>query len=171
MHSSLLVRETQYGKGTFANSKISSGTLLMVFGGYVMTRQEEETLPVQIRDIAITIDRNLVIGPIKTSQLSDADYVNHSCNPNCGIKGQISLVAMRNLKKGEEITFDYGTVLYKDKGAPAYQLVCECGDDNCRKEITSEDWMLPALQKKYKGFFPYYIQEEIENLKSKKYHA
>lgn len=34
-------------------------------------------------------------------------YINHSCNPNMGIKGRVTCVALRNIKKGEEITFDY----------------------------------------------------------------
>lgn len=171
MHPDLFVKETKNGKGTFAAAGIRKNTVIMVFGGYVMTRQSEEMLPERIRDIAITIERNLVIGPIKSSQLSDADYVNHSCNPNCGIKGQISLVSMRALKKGEEIYFDYGTVLYQEKGAPAYELKCECASNNCRAKITSRDWKLPALQTRCKGFFPYYIQEEIDKINLKKKYA
>lgn len=34
-------------------------------------------------------------------------YINHSCNPNMGIKGRVTFVALRDIKKGEEITFDY----------------------------------------------------------------
>lgn len=133
----------------------------MVFGGYVLTRKEEDQLPERIRDVGIMIDRDLVMGITSTAQLSDTDYVNHSCNPSAGIKGQISLVAMRSIRKDEEITFDYGTVLYRAKKSPKYELACSCGSTNCRGKITQSDWKLPSLQKKYRGFFPYYIQEEI----------
>lgn len=36
---------------------------------------------------------------------------NHSCNPNSFIKGKNELVALRDIKKGEEITFDYSTTM------------------------------------------------------------
>lgn len=163
MDTRLIAKKTQkYGSGTFAKSPIKKGTLLAVFGGYVLSRQEEEKLPLAIRDIAIQIDRKHVIGVRRMREVADCDYVNHSCNPNAGIKGQISLVAMKNIKKNEEVTFDYGTVLFKTKNVPKYELKCLCGSQNCRKKITQYDWKLKDLQKRYRGFFPYYIQEEID---------
>jgi SET domain-containing protein len=165
MNNGLYVKNTpKYGNGVFAKKNIKKDTLLIVFGGYVLTREEEEKLPIEIRDIAITIDKNLVLGVIKKEQLTNTDFVNHSCEPNAGIRGQISLVAMKDIKKGEEITFDYGTVLYRAKGAPKYELNCLCGSKNCRGKITQSDWMLPELQKKYTKYFPYYILDEITKL-------
>jgi len=165
MNSSLMAKDTsKYGKGIFAAKPIKKNSPLMVFGGYVLTRDEEVKLPLDVRDIAIQIDRDLVIGVLTRKELASTDYVNHSCEPNAGIKGQISLVAMRDIKKGEEITFDYGTVVYRQKGAPKYELICLCGSKSCRKKITQYDWKIPSLQKKYRGYFPYYIQEDIDNL-------
>ena len=166
MNKSLIVKNTpKYGKGVFASKTIKKDTLLIVFGGYVLTRKEEEKLPVEIRDIAIRIEKDFVLGVIDKSQLCSTDYVNHNCEANAGIKGQISLIAMRDMKKGEEITFDYGTVLYHVNGQPKYEFKCLCGSKNCRGKITEYDWMLPELQAKYKGYFPYYILEEITKLK------
>ncbi len=165
INDNLSARDTvKYGKGVFANNKIEKGELLLVFGGYVMTRGEEDALPEKIRDIAIRITPNHVIGVIDEDQLAETEFVNHSCEPNAGIKGQISLVAMRDIEVDEEITFDYGTVLFDLKGGPAYELDCFCGKKNCRGKITQNDWRLPALQKKYKGFFPYYIEEKINEV-------
>lgn len=165
MDSRLVVRNTpNYGNGVFANKHISQGSLLMVFGGYVLTRKEESQLPLQIRDAPIQIERDLVIGVLTEDDVASTDFVNHSCDPNTGIKGQISLVAMRDIESGEEITFDYGTVLYRAEGAPNYELECLCGSENCRGKITQYDWQLPALQKKYEGYFPYFIQEEINGI-------
>jgi SET domain-containing protein len=166
MDERLAVKDTpKYGKGVFASEPIEKNSPLMVFGGYVLTRKEEVKLPLEIRDIAIQIDKDLVIGVLTKKEVTNTDYVNHSCDPNSGIKGQISLVAMRNIKEGEEITFDYGTVLYREKGAPKYELKCLCGSKNCRGKITQYDWQIPSLQEKYKDFFPYYIKEEIAKLK------
>ena len=80
-----------------------------------------------------------MIGIKEESELSSADFVNHSCNPNCGIKEQISLIAFRNIEFGEEITFDYGTILYSDSGDAPYELECTCGHKNCRKKISDSD--------------------------------
>jgi hypothetical protein len=54
-------------------------------------------------------------------------YVNHSCDANCGIRGEITVVAMRDIKKGEEITQDYGLLYNED-----YSFKCNCGSKNCR---------------------------------------
>lgn len=165
INESLIVKNVpKYGKGVFANKAIKENTPLMVFGGYILTRTEEVELPEEIADVGLQIEKDLVIGILDKKQLSDTDYVNHSCEPNSGIKGQVSLVAMRDIKKGEEITFDYGTVLYRSKGAPKYELECLCGSKNCRGKITQSDWKLPELHAKYKDFFPYYILEEIAKL-------
>ena len=80
-----------------------------------------------------------------------------------GFKGQIFLVAMRDIKPGEEATFDYGTVLHESPDAPRYTLGCKCGASSCRGTITENDWKNPVLQKKYKGYFQYYLAEKISN--------
>ncbi len=165
MHNVLSTKITPFGMGTFAKRKIKKDTLLMIFGGYILTREEENTLPEKIQDIAIQIDRNFVIGLTSIRQLSSADYVNHNCNPNSGIKGQISLHAMRDISAGEEITFDYGTVLFGIKEKPTYKLKCECKSKNCRILITDHDWKKTDLQKKYQGFLPYYVMEAIKRIK------
>jgi len=166
-HHSLVVKDTpRNGRGVFITEALAKDALLMVFGGHVLTFEEEASLPERIRDVSIQIDRGLVLGIVKTEELSAADFVNHSCDPNTGIKGQISLVSIRDLHAGEEITFDYGTALYRVGGALPYALACNCGASLCRGKITHNDWRCPELQKKYQGYFPYYLQEEIQKLKS-----
>lgn len=166
--SSLETKETKkYGNGVFASAPIDKGEVLMIFGGYILTRAEECELPESIRDIAIQVERDFVIGVMNENELGNADFVNHSCNPNSGIRGQISLVAMRDIEEGEEITFDYGSVLYRKEGSQEYKLKCVCGSDGCRGEITQFDWKNPQLQARCRGFFPYYIQDEIDKLNRK----
>ena len=58
-----------------------------------------------------------------------ARFINHSCKPNCKYKkegNKIWIVSKRNVKKGEEITFDYGYDLKDYK-----EHVCKCRSDNC----------------------------------------
>lgn len=91
----------------------------------------------------------------------DEDYFNHSCTPNAGIKGQIVLVAMRDIRADEEVCFDYAMCLYPTPGAPRYEMRCNCGAKNCRGVITDDDWQIPELQKRYDGYFSWFIQEKI----------
>jgi SET domain-containing protein len=63
---------------------------------------------------------------------SGAEYVNHSCEPNLVsriVRGHILYIALRNIKRGEELTIDYRF----DKDVE--KVVCRCGSPNCRGTI------------------------------------
>jgi hypothetical protein len=45
-----------------------------------------------------------------------------------------------------------------------FAMDCACGSPRCRKLITEQDWMIPELQVRYKGFFSPYITDKIERL-------
>lgn len=119
-------------------------------------------------DYALQIAEDLVIGAANADEIEDVDLFNHSCEPNAGIRGQILLAAMRDIAAGEEITFDYATVLCRspheesaeDKSRP-YGFECKCGTPTCRGRITVDDWRIPDLQRKYAGWFSWYLQEKI----------
>jgi SET domain-containing protein len=67
-----------------------------------------------------------------------AAFINHSCDPNCEvdeIDGRVWIIAIRNIKAGEELTYDYS--LYDgelDDPSP-----CFCGSKKCRGSMYSED--------------------------------
>lgn len=68
----------------------------------------------------------------------DGRFVNHSCQPNCemqkwSVNGQfrMALFALRDIKEGEELTYDYNFSLFN----PADGQQCKCGSDNCRGVI------------------------------------
>ena len=166
LNSKVTVKDTEkYGMGVFANSKIKKDEKIAMFGGYVMTRKEEDNTPPDLYDNAIQIDDNLVIGTKNKAGLEDASMFNHCCNANAGIRGQILLVAIRDIKIGEHITFDFGTVLFHPKGVKPYEFKCLCGEKECRGIITDEDWKKKVVQEKYKGYFSIHIQEKIDYLK------
>ncbi|CAG8480582.1 12027_t:CDS:10 [Funneliformis caledonium] len=65
-----------------------------------------------------------------------ARFMNHSCNPNCyiqkwmiGDRYRIGIFALRNIREGEELTFDYNA----DRYGQAQK--CHCGEQNCRGVI------------------------------------
>lgn len=148
-------------KSMFARLAIKAGERIAIFGGRVTLVTEE------IGDHGIQIDEDFVIGGYSEDdqQFEVADFFNHSCVPNVGIKGQIFLVAMRDIEKDEEVTFDYAMCLHETKGAPPYRMECLCGKPKCRRLITDNDWKIPELQEKYDGWFSWYLQEKINMLR------
>lgn len=75
-----------------------------------------------------------------------------------------TLLALRDIKAGEELTYDYALM----ESSPEYRIRCLCGSKECRGFLTGNDWRIPALQKKYKGFFEPYLQKKIDALKKVK---
>ncbi|MDO8663503.1 MAG: SET domain-containing protein-lysine N-methyltransferase [Candidatus Wildermuthbacteria bacterium] len=148
------------GQGVFAKEKIKKGELVAAWGACVITIKGGGKLPKAIWKIGgypIQIYDNLWLGPVSVKELDDAEFFNHSCEPNAGVRGQNLLFARRGIKSGEEITFDYGTT-----DAQLLNFRCACGTKNCRKIVTGNDWRNPLFQKKNKGWFSWYIGEKIK---------
>ena len=156
--------------GYFADKRISKHDIIIVQGGIIVT--EADLDPGSLSEPhawhAFQIERELYICPI-TSQPQSRDgifLVNHSCNPNCGLRGQITLVAMRDIECNEQILFDYAMT---DWGAPELgwvEMKCMCGAVNCRGQVGLKDWENKDLQVKYNGYFSRYIQDRIDETRS-----
>jgi hypothetical protein len=147
------------GMGVFANQPISVGELLTVWGGRIMDLDALNQLPGEIVILSIQVEEGLYLAP--TIPPEEADYFNHSCDPNAGLSGQIALVALRDIAAGEEICFDYATC---DGSIYADDFRCACGSSKCRGHVSSEDWRIPELQKRYAGHFMPYLQRRIDLL-------
>ncbi len=152
-------------RGIFAVKPIKKDEIIAVWGGFIITEREFNKLSKKrfkhIDDYATKIAEGFYLVSCKNGGLEDDDFFNHSCDPNAGIKGQIMIVAMRDIKTGEEITYDYAMT---DAGYD-YSFKCFCASKACRKIITTNDWKKPNLQNKYRGYFSWYIQEKIDNSK------
>jgi len=74
-----------------------------------------------------------------------ARLINHSCDPNCEawiIGRRVYIYSLREIKKGEELTFDYGFDIECYEDHP-----CRCGSSNCIGFIViQEQW--PELRKR-----------------------
>lgn len=87
-------------------------------------------------------------------------YMNHSCNPNVIVKhksmAKSEFYAMRDIKKGEELTYDYGANALDAFDNPAWKrFKCNCKSKKCRKWIYSDFFKLPKkLQKFYWSGLP-----------------
>lgn len=147
--------------GVFAAEPISRDERIAVWGGEILPQDLFNTLPDRLRRLSIQVEEDLfMVAPNE----GPADYVNHSCDPNAGLSGQIVLVAMRDIPAGEEIRFDYAMSDVTDYD----EFQCQCGAPNCRSVIRGSDWMRPELQERYRGYFSPYIQRRIDRLNNSK---
>ena len=128
-----------------------------------MRIDEIEDLPVAAHQAPMQIEERFVLGS-RDGRLEPADFFNHSCEPNAGLKGQLFLVALRDIGAGEEICFDYAMVVSESVGSDVvFTMSCNCGSARCRREITESDWQRPELQRRYQGHFSQYLQERIDS--------
>ncbi len=63
-------------------------------------------------------------------------YLNHSCDGSVGFDERGDFVARRRIRKGEELTYDYGLA----ESNPRFRMRCRCGAVSCRSIITGDDW-------------------------------
>jgi len=148
------------GYAVFAIKPIMKDEVLAVWGGQVVTLEQVLMLPPEEQGHTIQIYDELYLAPM--DMVEPADNVNHSCDPNAGMRGQITLVAMRPIAPGEEITFDYAMA----DSSSFDEFDCACGSPRCRGRVTGDDWKRRELWKRYDGYFSTYLQKRIERMRN-----
>ena len=148
------------GRGVFAREKVRANDVLIVWGGEIVTGEMLREMWEEKHRLSIQVEEDLYL---VTGNEGPADWVNHSCNPNAGLVGQVVLVALRDIRVGEEICFDYAT----SDGSPYDEFECHCGAKNCRRHVSGDDWKLTELQVRYAGHFSPYIQRRIDGERRK----
>ena len=155
------VRESKiHGRGLFAKADIARGEIVAIKGGHIVDREtlQRDVTP-RLGPVEIQIDDDLFIAPVNADERElSMLYSNHSCDPNIGLLGEITFVAMRDIPAGEELTHDWAMTDNDD-----YSVECNCGARNCRKTLTGKDWQRPELQEKYAGYFSAYLAAKISN--------
>jgi hypothetical protein len=148
-------RET-LGKGVFAVRTFAPGELLAVWGGSIISTADINKLNENERAYVVQVEEDLhLLTP--RSEVGSADFINHSCDPNAGLSGSISLVARRAIRPGEEICYDYAM----SDSNPFLNFNCQCGAPLCRGHISGDDWRLGELQHRYAGYFSPYLQRRM----------
>lgn len=146
------------GHGLIARDDIPAGERLLVWGGAIVDQDQLRELPDLLQRRSVQVDEGLyLVTPVDDEP---ADFINHSCDPNAGLQGQLTVVAMRDIERGEEVCFDYAMT----DASPYDQFPCSCDTPHCRGQVTGNDWMLPELQGRYRGYFSTYVQKRIEAL-------
>ncbi|KAJ9531590.1 hypothetical protein QJQ45_014945 [Haematococcus lacustris] len=129
------------GFGLWATENIQAGQFIIEYIGEVL--EEEEYL--RRKDFYAEVgQRHYYFMNIGNGEVIDAcrkgnraRFINHSCDPNCETqkwlaRGElaIGLFAVKDIHKGEELTFDYNFERYGDK-----PMRCYCNSKTCRKSI------------------------------------
>lgn len=158
MDARLEVREGSgtHGRGVFATGEISAGETLIVWGGRVVTAETVDARAPRFGELSLQVGDGLYLAPADRAE--PADFVNHACAPNAGFAGQITLVAMRAIPRGEEVCFDYAM----SETDPGYSFECRCGEARCRGLVCGEDWRRRELQSRYRGWFSSHVARRIE---------
>ena len=120
------------GRGLFARQPIKLGEIVAIKGGHIV---ETHTLA-EHADVVGNSDIKIADG-FHIAALSSDEYeevmlfLNHSCEPNVGVGGNVVFVAMRDIAPGEELTIDYAMIDDDDAA-----MRCQCGQPACRGTIT-----------------------------------
>lgn len=154
-----LYESARCGTGVRTKNEIAKGETVGVFGGHIISLAERKALLPALEHFYFQVSDDLILTHISLEQIrqSKIEFINHSCEPNVGFRGQIELVALRDIEAGEAIAFDYATCTSE----PEFKMECFCGTSACRKYVTGEDWKIPALQERYKGHFQPYLERKI----------
>lgn len=146
-----------HGRGLFARAAIARGEIVAVKGGVVFDRAARSAIETRLGPAEIQVTDDLFIGPATEADRDGAMiFSNHSCDPNIGVQGQIVFVAMRDIAVGEELTHDWAMT-----DDDTYEMACRCGARQCRGTITGQDWRLPDLQARYRGYMSWYLERKI----------
>lgn len=153
------VRESKiHGRGLFATADIGKDEVVAVKGGHIVDREtlRREITPT-LGPVEIQIGDDLFIAPVTDEERElSMLYSNHSCDANLGMRGEITFVAMRDIRAGEELTHDWCMTDNDD-----YWVQCKCGSAKCRGTLAGKDWQRPELQKRYAGYFSAYLAEKM----------
>jgi hypothetical protein len=138
-------RSRIHGNGVFAAAPIRKGTRLIQYRGCLRSHEEVDRVYADDVDTGhtflFTLNDDYVIDANVDG--NDARWINHSCDPNCeavhaedenGDSNQdaIYIEAIRAIKPGEELTYNYGIRLAEAHSAKMKKLwACHCGAKTC----------------------------------------
>ena len=136
--------------GLYANRDIKSGTKIIEYKGKIISVKQSETDPKFDNNKAIylfNLNKRFDLGG--NYNFNIARLINHSCNPNCEVFGKglkVWVYAMKNIKKGEELSYDYGFSFDEN----FRQFPCNCKSKNCVGYIVREGsrWRIKRLKRK-----------------------
>jgi len=130
----LIVKDTgKYGMGVYAGENIKKGETIKTLSGEIISFNEsieriKKGIEEQTDSLQVRLEKDMHLDELSRT-------FNHSCNPNAGLRKISELFALRNIKKGEETTYDYSATVGPNIVFSLWSMTCDCGSKNCRKII------------------------------------
>ena len=125
-----VARSALVGKGLFAGTPIAARAKIGEFEGEVIGLREARRRAKGRRIVAIVeLERHALDA---THSRRGFRFINHSCQPNTFFRctpERAEVYALRDIRRGEELTVDYGESQHDGK------LPCRCGAARCRGYI------------------------------------
>ncbi len=127
------------GLGAFAAARIAKGTRIIEYTGERISpaeadRRYNDDASDHPRVLLFSVDNRTVIDAAVGG--NEAQYINHSCEPNCAAvtdKKRIFIEALRDIRLGEELLYDYNLTRESDDDAALEKRYeCRCGAPTCR---------------------------------------
>jgi hypothetical protein len=153
------VRRARNGDGLFATRRFRTGERILDVRGRIHHHR------VLWRRGGTFADNCYRFGPETYLDPGDgvAKYVNHSCAPNAGVgktRNRLYLFAAAPIARGDEIVFDYSTILGDDD---IWTMRCNCGETVCRKRVKRFGALPRGLRERYleEGLVPRFIIETL----------
>ncbi len=156
-------RDVTGGKAVYARDLIEPGELIAVWSGRIIPTEALDELSAEIRRHTVQVEEGLYLASLSPDE--PPDFINHSCEPNAGLDGQVAIVALHRIHAGEEVTIDYAMC----DGSAYDEFDCACGSTACRGRVTGEDWRNPILWERYAGHFSPYLERRIRALKKRRF--
>lgn len=120
----LKVGKSGTGKGLFAINPIPKDSCVIEYIGKPI--KEEELYTINNKYLFEVAKNQTINGNIPENK---ARYINHSCRPNCeaeGPKGRVFIFSIKNIKPGEELTYDYGKEYFNEYIKPKGCRCAKC---------------------------------------------
>jgi hypothetical protein len=138
------------GKGIFATENICEGDVVFRCGGQLFRNNDIHDGKARLQSLT-GFAEGVYIGTPSDAPKGTDEYLNHSCDPNLWLLDEITLVARRSIRIGEELTVDYSTWEIDEH----WKLpgICNCKSLVCRGRITGKDWIMDSLQSRYMNHF------------------
>lgn len=155
LYAKLKVKPIGTEKGVFAAEDMAKGKEILDFSGKIVPEEGSGKWD-------LWIGKNKFI---KAPKNSVDNLLNHSCDPNTFVKkkGKIFyLISIKNIKKGDEINFDYDTTDYDNK---EFEFACSCKSRKCRKIIRGFKYLNARQKKKLSRYLIPYLKRISENQK------
>lgn len=138
-----------HGKGMFAVATLVQDEVVTVWGGRFVSG--DDAARAKLAGKAVQQIGEGVFEVFDRDQPGLSYYHNHSCEPNTGMGDEVTIVALRTIAPGEELTIDYAMFEADEDHVMPWE--CRCGTPLCRTRITGRDWRSRELQARYGHHF------------------